>query len=388
MSNGITSGWVMPGTQQTIAFGFPIAEVLPEAVRRLSLKRVAVVTTNSLAGTGGLAESVRDVLGDRFHSITADIRQHASRGQALRVAEAITGADGVISLGGGSVCDSVKGARLCLANDVTAPEDIDRFRTHHMSSEGDTTRPPSLPFISIPTTLSAAEFTNGAGIVDERGPLKQVFQYPNLNAAIVILDPAVTLQTPQRLLFSTGVRAVDHAVEGWCSINTNAISRAHSLYAAKLLIPGLRRIFEAPDDLQARLDCLQGAWLSVLPAISGVKSGASHGFGQALGAVGGMPHGETGCVMLPHVLRYNAAVNGETQQALAEAIGQPAKPLAEIIAELVAVLDLPSRLRDAGLPEEMLDPVAAAALKNPLLGHNPRPIIALAEARGLLQRAY
>lgn len=390
MSKITESGWLTPSAQPVVAFGIPLADALPEAVQRLSARRVAVVTTNSLAGPGGLAETVRKVLGSKFHSLTSGIHSHTPRGDVIRVVKGLEGADGVVTIGGGSVCDSVKGARLCLANGVTDTAGMDRFRPYNKNpgGEGDTTISPSLPFIAIPTTLSAAEFTAGAGVTDERGPVKQVFLYPGVGANIIILDPAMTLQTPPRLLFSTGMRAVDHAVECWCSINPNPLSDAYSLHAARLLISSLKKVAVSPDDMQARLDCMKGAWLSIIGAASGVKSGGSHGMGHALGGTGGMPHGETSCVMLPHILRYNAVVNADKQAVIAAAVGAPDTPLGDIIADLVAALGLPGRVRDAGVSEAVLDAVADAALHDPLLATNPRPITTLAEIKKLLQQAW
>ena len=390
MSDVVGSGWLKPSIQQTVAYGIPMAEALPEALRRLSATRVAVVTTNSLAGPGGLAETVRGVLGSSFHGLVSGIRPHSPRGDVVRVARSLAEVDCVVTIGGGSVSDAVKAARLCLANGVTEAADMDRFRPYNKNpgGEGDETVSPTLPFLAIPTTLSAAEFTAGAGVTDERGPVKQVFQYPRMSADIVILDPAMTLQTPPRLFFSTGMRAVDHAVEGWCSINANPLSEAFALRAAKLLIVSLRKAFVSPDDLSARFDCMKGAWLSILGAAGGVKAGASHGYGHALGGTGGMPHGETSCVMLSHVLRYNAVANADRQAAIAAAVGLPDTPLADIIGDLVETLRLPGRLRDAGLSRDSLDAIADASLDDPLIASNPRPIPTLKEVRQILEEAW
>ncbi|HWS61188.1 MAG TPA: hypothetical protein VN325_00410, partial [Steroidobacteraceae bacterium] len=83
------SGWSLPPTQQTVAFGVPIADALTEAAQRLSARRVAVVTTNSLAGPGGLAEAVRNILGPKFHSVVAGIHSHTPRADVVRVIEAL-----------------------------------------------------------------------------------------------------------------------------------------------------------------------------------------------------------------------------------------------------------------------------------------------------------
>ena len=390
MGNVQNSGWSTSSYQQAVAFGVPIGEAIPEAVRRLSMRRVTVVAANSLSGPGGLAGAVVKALGPNFHSIISGIHPHTPRADVIRVAKALDGADGVVTIGGGSVCDSAKAARLCLANEISDPVGMDRLRPYHKlrASEPDEIKSPTLPFIAVPTTLSAGEFTSAAGVTDERGPVKQVFLYPRLSPDIVILDPEMTSRTPPRLFFSTGLRAVDHAVETWCSINPTPLSDACSLHAARLLITSLRQVLDVPADRKARLDCMKGAWLSVLGAAAGVKAGASHGMGHALGGTAGMPHGETSCVMLPHILRYNAPVNGNRQAVIASAVGNPDMMLADIVANLVAALGLPMRLRDAGVTESQIGDVAAATLNDPLLASNPRPISSLETVLELLRQAW
>ncbi len=390
MREGRDSGWSLPSTLQTVAFGVPIADALPEAALRLSARRLAVVTTNSLAGSGGLAEVVRNILGPKFHSVVAGIHSHTPRADVVRVIKALEGADGVVTIGGGSVCDSAKAARLCLSNGITDAVGMDRLRPYNKAkgSEPDGTISPSLPFIAVATTLSAAEFTSAAGVTDERGPRKQVFVYPGLAPDIVILDPQVTRQTPPKLWFSTGIRALDHALETWCSTNPTPLSDAHSSYAARLLITSLPKVFDSPNDIPARLDCMKGAWLSILGPASGVKAGASHGIGHALGGTAGMPHGETSCVMLPHVLRYNASVNGDRQAVIAASVGNPTTPLADIVAGLISHLGLPTRIRDTGVSETVMAAVAEAALDDPLLASNPRPIKSLTDLQLLLEQAW
>jgi maleylacetate reductase len=185
------------------------------------------------------------------------------------------------------------------------------------------------------------------------------------------------------------MRALDHALETWCSTNPTPLSDAYSSYAARLLITSLQKVFDSPNDLQARLDCMKGAWLSILgPAAGVVKTGASHGMGHALGGTAGMPHGETSCVMLPHVLRYNASVNGDRQAVIAASVGNPTTPLADIVAGLILHLGLPTRIRDTGVSETVMAAVAEAALHDPLLASNPRPIKSLTEVRLLLEQAW
>ena len=367
-----------------------MADALSEALRRVPAQKIALVTIDDLSGRGQLAERVAEVLGDRRHATISGIRPHSPRRDVARVVQALEGVDGVVTIGGGSVCDTVKAALLCLANGITSTEGMDRLRPYHRAagSEPENIRAPSLPFISIATTLSAGEYTSAAGVTDERGPVKQVFIYPGLAPDIVILDAEMTRSTPPSLFFSTGFRAVDHAIETWCSINPTPLSDAYSLHAARLLITSLLRVFDAPDDMGGRLDCLEGAWLSMLGPADGVKAGGSHGLGHALGGTGGMSHGDTSCVMLPHILRYNMALNDDRQSVIAAAVGRPGTPLADIIADVVAHLGLPGRLRDTGISEAVLGQVAEAALHDPMLATNPRPIRSIDVVADLLRKAW
>ena len=390
MSQVQNSGWCTSSYQQTVAFGIPMADALVEAAARFSARRIALVTTNSLAGPGQLAGRVAEVLGTRLHSVISGIRPHTPRGDVARIVQALEGADGVVTIGGSSVGDTVKAARLWLANGVSNPEGMDGRLFPYNKLAGtrpDAVQKPSLPFISIPTTLSAGEFTSGAGITDERGPVKQVFVYPGMAPDIVILDPEMTRATPNGLFFSTGFRAVDHALETWCSINPTPMSDAYSLHAARLLITSLLQVFDEPENLAARLNCQIGAWLSILGPADGVQAGGSHGIGHALGGTAGMPHGETSCVMLPHVLRFNAAFNGERQAVISAAVGQPGTPLADIVENLVKHLGLPGRLRDAKVSEAVLDKVAEAALHDHFLLANPVPM-SLEVIKDLLRKAW
>tara|TARA_B100001123_G_C15206987_1_gene985672 strand:- start:131 stop:766 length:636 start_codon:yes stop_codon:yes gene_type:complete len=205
---------------------------------------------------------------------------------------------------------------------------------------------------------------------------------------VVILDAAMTEATPSRLFFGTGIRAVDHAVETWCSINVTPLTEATSLHALRILPRALARAKSKPEDLTNRLNCLIGAWLSVQGVSTGVDLGASHGIGHVLGGTAGMPHGETSCVMLPHVLRFNESVNSKRQAALAEAMGDANITAADQIQTLVSDLDLPGRLRDCDVPRELLPTIAEESMHDMWIPTNPRSISGPADVLPLLEAAW
>jgi maleylacetate reductase len=301
-----------------VIYGRPFTDVLGAEVDRLEARAVYVLASGSLARDTDVVTGIRRVLGNRCAGVTAKIGAHTPRTDVVEAANAAreAHADLILTVGGGSVTDAAKMVGLCLGNDVTQPSALDAYRAT-TASDGSTIRPaveaPAVRFIAIPTTLSAGEFNASAGCTDTARQVKESFAHPLMAARTVVLDPGATVHTPQWLWLSTGIRAVDHAVEDLCSVNSQPMSDGASLHALRLLGAGLRAVKADPSDVAARLDCQLGAWMSMVGAQTGVTKGASHGIGHVLGGTAGVPHGYTSCVMLPHVLRFNHEVNAERQ---------------------------------------------------------------------------
>ena len=138
------------------------------------------------------------------------------------------------------------------------------------------------------------------------------------------------------LWLSTGIRAVDHCVEGICSNEASPYGDAQALHGLALLARGLPRVKADPADLDARLDCQLGSWLSMAPLVAGVPMGASHGIGYVLGAVFDIPHGHTSCIMLPSVMRWNKPANAERQALVAAAMGHPGEDAGDVLDAFIA----------------------------------------------------
>ena len=293
-------------------------------------------------------------------------------------------ADVIVTVGGGSVTDGGKLMVLCLGNDITDMETLRRY-----SSLGDRTpKPPAIRQIAVPTTLSAGEFNKTAGGTDPVRHVKQSYVHPMLVPRAIILDPALTLHTPEWLWLSTGIRAVDHAVEDICSIKAHPYVDGTAAHALTLLDRGLRQVKENPDDLAARLDCQIGTWLSMIGAMAGVVKGASHGIGHMLGGTANVPHGYTSCIMLPHVLRYNKPVNAAQQKKVSAAFGRPDDEAADLVHGLVAALGLPTRLRDVGVTREQFQEIAGHSMHDRYIPANPRKIGGPGDVVEILEMAW
>ena len=323
----LPSGRVVFGEMDEVVFGKPAAQAVAEQAQRLGATRVFLMVSNSLNRNTDEIEKVRRALGNRCAGVFDRMQPHTPRSSVIAATEAAraANADLIVTIGGGSITDGAKAVQMCLANDIRTADDIDRLRPVK-AADGSIGPPdmkaPTVRQISVPTTLSGGEFSAIAGVTDERTKTKELLRHPRIMASAVILDPAVTVHTPEWLWLSTGIRAVDHCVEGVCSNEANAYADAQALKGLALLSGGLPRVKADPKDLAARLDCQMGTWLSMGPLASGVPMGASHGIGYVLGAVFDVPHGHTSCIMLPAVMRWNKTVNAERQALVSVAMAR------------------------------------------------------------------
>jgi maleylacetate reductase len=378
---------------ENIVFGTPYTEALAQEVDRLEARAVFVLASGTLARTTDSVERLRRMLGNRLAGVCAKIGAHTPRIDVVAAANAAreAGVDLLVTLGGGSVTDAAKMVALCLGNGVADPAQLDRYRAV-IAADGTARRPevqsPSLRSIAIPTTLSAGEFTASAGCTDTARHVKESYSHPLMMPRTVILDPAASQHTPEWLFLSTGIRAVDHAVEDICSVNGQPLSEGAAYHALRLLGKGLSAVKADPADFEARLDCQIGAWMSMVGSQTGVSKGASHGIGHVLGGTADVPHGYTSCVMLPHVLRFNHPVNADKQARVSEALGRPEEPAADLVAALIAGLGLPTRLRDVGVEPEQLDKIAEGSMHDRWIHTNPRKIDGPAVIRTLLDAAW
>jgi maleylacetate reductase len=378
---------------ESVVFGKPFLEALAQEVDRVEARAVFILASGTLARETNTVERLSQMLGNRLAGVCAKIGAHTPRADVVAAANAAreAGADLIVTLGGGSVTDAAKMVGLCLGNGVTDPSQLDSYRAQ-IAGDGTALRPevkaPSVRSIAIPTTLSAGEYTASAGCTDTARHVKESFSHPLMMPRTVILDPDVSAHTPEWLFLSTGIRAVDHAVEDICSINGQPIAEGASFHALRLLGSGLPAVKADPTNLEARLDCQIGAWMSMVGSQTGVSKGASHGIGHVLGGTAGVPHGYTSCVMLPHVLRYNHPVNAGKQARVSEALGRTDEPAAEVVAELISGLGLPTRLRDVGVKREQLDLIAEGSMHDRWVHTNPRKIDGPAVIRTLLDAAW
>ena len=332
---------------ERVRFGPESSRHLSEELDRLGCKKPFLVTGRTIFDKTSLVSKVEESSGRKLVGVFHGILQHAPLGPIKKASQEAreSGADALISLGGGSPIDSTKILVKELSGDFSKP---------------------ALPHIAIPTTLSAAEFSHTAGMTDENQKRKMGVRDPRMVPRLVFLDPQLTIPTPKWLWSSTGIRSLDHAVE-------SIISPKHQPYVDTLALEAIRLIFrylpkssEDPADLTSRLSCQMAAWMSYAGPIS-VGTGLSHAIGRVIGARYDIPHGITSCITLAEVMRMTASKTPERliPVALAEGVQvdkmtveQASLTAADRVTELLSELSLTRKLSSYNIPREDLPKIA------------------------------
>ncbi|MEP2781460.1 MAG: iron-containing alcohol dehydrogenase [Pseudoruegeria sp.] len=371
-------------TMEAIIHGEAAAAAATAEVDRLNARRVFIVASGTLCRETDEVDKIRHALGSRCAAVFDKMGAHVLRADVIAATDAArkVQTDLILTIGGGSPTDGAKAVALCLANNIKDAQEIDR-----LCGAASDMAAPTVPQISIPTTLSAGEFSAITGVTNEATGNKDILRHPGLMPRVVILDAEVARHTPEWLFLSTGVRAIDHCVEGICSAEANPFGDAQALHGLQLLAHGLVGVKADSENIKARQDCLLGAWLSMGPLASGVPMGASHGIGYVLGAKYGIPHGHTSCLMLPAVMEWNSSVNAARQSLVATALGDGAARAAVLLDQLIAGLGLPRGLGSVGIAHDEFSTIAEASLQTPWVPKNPRPIAGTQDVMQILDLA-
>ncbi len=347
-----TSGVYRFGSLESVVFGAGKIAVLGEELSRRGARRAMLVTGKSLGGSR-LLETVKRAAAGAISGIFTGAAQHVpSKTVDALVSDARRlEVDSFVSFGGGSPIDLAKVAGVRLLKDTPPRETV---------------------HIAVPTTLSAAEFTQFGGMTDESTRRKGGAGDPRVQPRTVILDPELTIETPAWLWASTGMRALDHAVESSYSTRHQVVTDTLCARAIAILREHLRPSMATAGDeqIEHRMQCQLAAWLSIFGMMN-TRAGISHALGHQIGPYWNVPHGYTSCITLPHVMRFMAGVAPERFGPIAEGFGLKfdiAKPhaaameCAERTAQFIHQFEVPTRLRDVGIPREDLGAIAATVL--------------------------
>jgi maleylacetate reductase len=368
------------------------AEALAEEAELLGAQRIFLLVSTTLRKNTQEIAEIESALGARLAQTYDGIAAHAPRTDVLKAMAAARAADAdlIITVGGGSVTDAGKVIALGLKHNILTHEDFEGFYVY-VDDNGETVAPvfdgPDIRVICCPTTLSGGEFNTMGGVTDDRENKKQGYTHRMMAPIAIVLDPALTLHTPEWLWHSTGVRAVDHALESLSSNHSSYFCDGVAESALRLLSQAMPEVKADPANLDARLRCQIGAWQSMIPIIGGVPMGASHAIGHVLGGTADVPHGYCSCVMAPAVLAFNKPVTGAKQVKVSDSFGRPGEDASVVLDEFIRGLGMPRSLGEVGVDEDQLDLIAEYTMLDFWSRTNPREITGPADVRSILEQA-
>jgi alcohol dehydrogenase len=279
--------------------------------------------------------------------------------------------DLIVGLGGGSSMDCAKGINFVLTNGGR----IEDYWGANKAAR------PMLPMIAVPTTSgTGSEAQSYALIANPKTHMKMACGDPKAACRLALLDPELTLSMPASVTAATGIDALSHAVESYVSTRRNPVSQLFSRQAWQLLVRGFPAVVAAADDVDARSKMLLGAHLAGA-AIENSMLGAAHALANPLSAHFDVTHGVAIAVMLPHVVRYNAASVAGLYGELAQDAGLCAagdslagERLASHLAALASRAGLPATLAECGVEKALIPQMAAEAAQQWTGRFNPRAV--------------
>ncbi|MCB1478058.1 MAG: iron-containing alcohol dehydrogenase [Rhodobiaceae bacterium] len=378
-------------TSKSIQFGPGLLGKIGELVRGSIGERVMLVTDPGMVKTGIVDRALEalkaaGVAVEVFSDVEADPPEHI----ILTAAEQAKGADveGIVGLGGGSSLDVAK---------LVAVLAMGKENLKDIYGVGNA-KGPRLPLILVPTTSGTGSEVTPISIVTTGTNEKMGVVSPVILPDIALLDPELTLGLPPHITAATGIDAMVHAIEAYASAspNNNPVSRILAGQALTLMGRSVLKAVHEGSDMDARSDMLLGSMLAG-QAFANSPVAAVHALAYPLGGHFHIPHGLSNALVLPHVLRFNAATTPQPYAEiapfafpeLAKYEGQErAAAFCDALADLSKACGLQQSLREMNIAEDFLPRLASDAMNQTrLLVNNPRPVTE-ADALAIYQAAY
>lgn len=352
-----------------IVFGVNALEQLGEQVRRAGGSRALIVTDSGVRRAGHIdsAAAALDRAGVAC-AVFDGVENNPTTRHVVAGVEAARDhrADCLIGIGGGSAMDCAKGVNFLLTGGG---------RMEDYWGTGKATKP-MLPSLGVPTTAGTGSEAQSYALICQEGTrVKMACGDKRAMFRAVVLDPALASSAPSDVAGIAGIDAVAHAVESHVSTRRTPISQLLSREAWRLLGANLPAVLGPEPDLVAWGGVLLGAHLAGA-AIEQSMLGAAHACANPLTARFPIPHGVAVGLMLPHVIRFNAAHVGELYDELSRLTDPNGAPrlLEERVQELRALAGLPESLRDCSVSQDCFPELAADAERQWTASFNPRPV--------------
>ena len=357
-----------------VRFGAGVAATLPDVLGELASTRVFLMVDDGIeqhnpAVAGLLAELLgrADLEVTRFDKPAAEptIAMVDDATGALRT----SGATSLVAIGGGSVIDTAKAARLCAQLGLTFAEFL-------ATSPGFPV--PDVALVAVPTSAgTGSEVSGGSVVSDPAAGRKNGIANANLRAQYALVDPLLTYSMPPTMTANTGVDALAQAIAAIVAKVRTPIGDAIALEAVRMMTPALVAAYRDGSDAAARAGMSCGSMMAGL-AMNISDCTAEHSLGQAIGGLVHVPHGLTiGLVLAETLERERTHVPAQLER-VADAMGEPddgsgdGSRAVRAVTRILAELDVPV-LSSLGFVDDDVDRLADLALADYFITMSPVP---------------
>lgn len=364
-----TMNWSYP---TAIKFGPGRIRELAEHCRAAGITRPLLVTDRGLAGLP-ITRAALDVLeaGGLGRAIFSEVDANPTEANMQAGIAAYRGGwhDGVVAFGGGSGLDLGKMVALMARQDSSLSvwdlEDIGDWWTRAEAGA-------IAPVIAVPTTAGTGSEVGRAGVLtDSATHRKKIIFHPALMPKVTICDPELTVGMPKFITAGTGMDALAHCLEAYCSPFYHPMSQGIALEGMRLVFENLPKVYAEPGDLEGRAHMMSAAAMGAVAFQKGL--GAIHSLSHPVGAVYNTHHGTTNAVVMPMVLDFNrGAIEDRIARAAAYlGIAGGFDGFRAAVMDLRAELGIPANLTAMGVEAARLDELTEMALADPSCGGNP-----------------
>jgi maleylacetate reductase len=381
--------YVMPDGVERVVRGLPARQIIPDLLDKFGYESPYIVASRTLNRKTEAVAEIKNALGSRVTGSTDDVGEHAPIDNILSAAQQISdaGADVILSIGGGSVLDFSKFVQLAISERAFTREALLAFQLR-MSPDGTetvctSTASPTIRQIAVPTTLAAAEWTPSGTPLDTVTGRKVHLRAVRGAPRAIVYDPEMLMHTPNRLLFASAIRGLDHSINSYLSIRPHPLVDLISLEAVRLYLANLPRLAENPCDRETLGACQLATWYT---GMGNVTMSPLHGFSHY------MVH-----ILAPHIGAGHSETAGPLTLAQARWLEEQPTPryeqlrwalpgqrrLSEALESLLGLLGLPTSLSELGATPEQVQEIVPLAMRHPSLArHSVRP---LENERGLMR---
>lgn len=371
-----------------IVFGRDSVKELPGILKGYGAKKVMVVYDAGVKAAG-IAEQVLAMVEETsipyvvFDGVIPNPTNEVVE-EAAGLARC-NGVDAFVAVGGGSSIDLAKAIDVLMTNPGSIGDYAGIGKVRH----------PLFPLVAIPTTAgTSGEITNVSALTDTQKVVKYVVIDDKLVPSKVIIDPEFTRTVPASVTAATGLDAITHAVESYISNRSNPLTEYNSIKGLEILYRNITRAVTDGADMEAREQMMLGCVITGF-GFSNANLGLVHAIAHTLSAHFHLAHGMANAAVLPYVMEFNADGCPEKMAELARAIGLTMSGnmeddkylLAGELLHLVQKLGIKT-LSEQGITEQDLDMLAEEAMREPVLGFNPRQDVGKEDILAILRKAF